>query len=149
MTTPYSILDVPPDADGAAVKRAYRRKAAETHPDKGGSEEAFTEVAGAWMILRDPDRRARKTSVANSQGAAAQLKKIESARRRLSFKGKGGDFIAAMLNDKIFTIRKTIGNLDREQDACDGALLYVEDYIYAVDAREPEPWGNIPTRMSV
>lgn len=32
----YDTLDVPKDADAAAIKRAYRRKAKEAHPDRSG-----------------------------------------------------------------------------------------------------------------
>jgi hypothetical protein len=42
-------------AEGASLdelKRAYRRRAKETHPDQGGSAEAFREVLRAWETAR-------------------------------------------------------------------------------------------------
>lgn len=55
----YGLLGVPRDADQDEIKRAYRRKARELHPDAGGDEEAFKEVTRAYEVLSDPDMRAR------------------------------------------------------------------------------------------
>ena len=38
---PFSILDVPRSASQEDIRRAYRRKVKETHPDQGGNPEAF------------------------------------------------------------------------------------------------------------
>jgi len=47
-------LGVSPDASGDELKRAYRRKVKETHPDAdGGTEEAFKRVTRAYDRLRD------------------------------------------------------------------------------------------------
>lgn len=55
----YAVLGVGPDATQDEIKRAYRRKARELHPDTGGDEEAFKQVTRAYQILSDPERRAR------------------------------------------------------------------------------------------
>lgn len=55
----YELLDLPRDASAEDVKRAYRRKAREHHPDAGGDEEAFKQVTHAYQVLSDADRRAR------------------------------------------------------------------------------------------
>jgi molecular chaperone DnaJ len=55
----YELLDLPRDADADQVKRAYRRKAREHHPDAGGDEEAFKAVTHAYQVLSDPTKRAR------------------------------------------------------------------------------------------
>lgn len=62
MTSPnhYETLGIPPDADAAAIKRAYRKRSSESHPDKaGGSHEAQQAVNVAYAVLSDPERRAR------------------------------------------------------------------------------------------
>ncbi len=55
----YAVLGVDPGASQDEIKRAYRRKARECHPDAGGDEEQFKEVQHAWHVLGDPERRRR------------------------------------------------------------------------------------------
>lgn len=59
----YETLGVTRDADPDQIKKAYRKLAMEFHPDRNqGSKEAearFKEVAEAYEVLRDPERRAR------------------------------------------------------------------------------------------
>jgi len=54
----YDQLNVPRDASVDDVKRAYRRKAREHHPDAGGDEETFKAVTHAYTVLADPQTRA-------------------------------------------------------------------------------------------
>ncbi|KAF5386971.1 hypothetical protein D9615_001770 [Tricholomella constricta] len=53
----YDLLEVPPNASEADLKKAYRKKALRLHPDKGGDPELFKEVTHAYEILSDPDKR--------------------------------------------------------------------------------------------
>lgn len=56
---PYAVLDVEPDADAETIKRAYRRKAQQCHPDReDGDAELFHRVQMAYELLSDPARRA-------------------------------------------------------------------------------------------
>lgn len=55
----YKVLGVPRDADPRAVKKAYRAKAREAHPDKGGSEEKMAIVNEAYEVLSNEELRAR------------------------------------------------------------------------------------------
>jgi molecular chaperone DnaJ len=55
----YEVLGIEPGATPEDVKRAYRRKAREHHPDAGGDEERFKEVTRAYEVLSDPVRRRR------------------------------------------------------------------------------------------
>ena len=47
----YDILGIDEDADEAEIKQAFRRRALETHPDKGGDEEEFKRVREAYECL--------------------------------------------------------------------------------------------------
>ena len=58
---PYELLGVPRTADEGQVKKAFRRLARELHPDVSQDPDAeakFKEVAEAYEILSDPERRA-------------------------------------------------------------------------------------------
>lgn len=55
----YDVLGVDRSASADELKRAYRRKARESHPDAGGDEEQFKAVTHAYEVLSDASRRAR------------------------------------------------------------------------------------------
>lgn len=55
---PYVVLGVARDADARELSRAFRQALRRTHPDMGGSAEAFAAVQAAWRLLGDPDKRA-------------------------------------------------------------------------------------------
>ena len=56
----YDILGLPKGEDNpSAIKKAYRRRAVQTHPDKtGGDRRAFDKLAEAYDALLDDDKRA-------------------------------------------------------------------------------------------
>jgi len=59
----YEILEISRTATQAEIKKAYRKKAIQFHPDKNpgdkSAEEKFKEAAEAYEILSDPDKRKR------------------------------------------------------------------------------------------
>jgi molecular chaperone DnaJ len=59
----YEVLGVSRDADDETIKKAYRKLASKYHPDRNpGDQEAplkFKEVAEAYEVLRDQDKRQR------------------------------------------------------------------------------------------
>lgn len=57
MKSLYEILGVSADASNADIKKAYRNLAKQHHPDKGGEEAAFREIAQAYLVLSDPHQR--------------------------------------------------------------------------------------------
>ena len=57
----YEVLGVPRNASDADIKRAFRALARELHPDVSSAPDAdgqFREVAEAYEVLSDPERRA-------------------------------------------------------------------------------------------
>ncbi len=55
------MLGVPKNADGKAIKDAFRKLALQYHPDRNkepGAEERFKEIAEAYAVLSDPNKRA-------------------------------------------------------------------------------------------
>lgn len=61
MSEYYELLGVARTATEAEIKKAYRRRAMELHPDRNPEPEAearFKEVTEAYEVLRDPQKRA-------------------------------------------------------------------------------------------
>jgi len=55
----YDALQLPPDASTAQVRAAWRRLAAQHHPDRGGLDAAaMARLNQAYEVLSDPHRRA-------------------------------------------------------------------------------------------
>ncbi len=54
---PYDVLGVPRAAGVAAIKAAYRRRAQQAHPDRGGDPDTFIVIVKAFGLLSDPESR--------------------------------------------------------------------------------------------
>jgi len=54
----YEVLAVGPDVDEDALRRAYRLRLRQTHPDTGGDAALFVQVQRAWELIGTPEARA-------------------------------------------------------------------------------------------
>lgn len=55
---PYQELNINQDASEDEIKQSFRDLSKIHHPDKGGDHEKFAQVNNAYMILKDPVKRA-------------------------------------------------------------------------------------------
>ncbi len=66
----YKVLGVERNAGKDEIKRAYRRLALKTHPDRNPgnakSEEQFKEINEAYQVLSDPEKRSRYDQLGES-----------------------------------------------------------------------------------
>lgn len=53
----YEVLGVDPKVDEEALRRAYRLRLRQTHPDTGGDAAVFIQVQRAWELVGTPDAR--------------------------------------------------------------------------------------------
>jgi len=54
---PYEILGVDKNASADQIKKAYRKLSKEHHPDVGGDENKFKEIASAYDTLSNPEKK--------------------------------------------------------------------------------------------
>lgn len=73
MPSPFEILSVDPDASDEEIERAYRERVKETHPDQGGSLEAFQSVREAYeQALSGEWDEQRQNGHRNGDGSEAE-----------------------------------------------------------------------------
>ena len=53
----YTLLGISKNANDTEIKKAFRKKALQEHPDKGGDAEKFKEINKAYSVLSDPKKK--------------------------------------------------------------------------------------------
>ena len=66
MNNYYDILGVTKDSTTDEIKKAYRKLSKEHHPDRGGDESKFKEVAEAYGTLGDENKRQQYNNKLNN-----------------------------------------------------------------------------------
>lgn len=92
--TPYDILGVPPDATKDDIKKAFRKKAKDCHPDRhAGKEDEFKQLAESYNILIDPAKRRAYDRTGSTEQSSDNLRQesiscaIQSVSSIISKKG--------------------------------------------------------------
>jgi len=62
----YDILGISENATKEEIKKAYKTKAVQCHPDKGGDSEEFKQVSLAYSVLHDDEKRKRYDMVGDA-----------------------------------------------------------------------------------
>ena len=78
---PYNVLGVAKNASADNIKKAYRKKAMQTHPDKGGNEDTFKQVSAAYDVLSDPAKKAAYNASPMASANASQRAAANAAQR--------------------------------------------------------------------
>jgi curved DNA-binding protein CbpA len=135
----YEILGIKKNASKDDIKKAYRSKVKETHPDKGGATEAFVSVRFAFKVLSDPGARQRYDETGDAsdnfiseeaqlkQDAIGNLMQLFETFTQADFEqGANVDLIGEMeghcleninnLNSSINSLEKIIQKLTRYKD---------------------------------
>jgi molecular chaperone DnaJ len=73
----YAILGVPHDADAAQIKKTYRKKARELHPDQNPgdaqAEQRFKGIGEAYAVLSDPEQRKQYDAIRSMSHGGARF----------------------------------------------------------------------------
>ncbi|HEY2684227.1 MAG TPA: DnaJ C-terminal domain-containing protein [Steroidobacteraceae bacterium] len=86
----YQTLGVTRDADAEEIKRSYRKLARKYHPDvskEKNAEERFKEVAEAYEVLRDSDKRAAYDQLGREYRSGQQFRPPPDWAQRFSAGG--------------------------------------------------------------
>ncbi|MCC4247617.1 MULTISPECIES: DnaJ domain-containing protein [Microbacterium] len=121
----YEVLRVDVDVDDEGLRRAYRVRLRETHPDTGGDAAMFVQVQRAWELVGTPEARAaydRGRGHASSEwgGATASAAPRPDTRPRARAYGHPGGWRRERY---LSLIREWVGRGVEVADPYDPALV--------------------------
>jgi curved DNA-binding protein len=98
----YQILGVNRDASEEVIKKAYRRLARKYHPDvskESSAEERFKEVAEAYEVLRDAEKRAAYDRLGSNWRAGQEFRPPPGWQGRGGSRAHAGGFSSRDFSD--------------------------------------------------
>ena len=141
----YEVLGVERNATEDEIKKAYRKKAIQYHPDKNPgdkeAEEKFKEAAEAYDVLSNPDKRARydRFGHAGMSGAAGgsaggfSMEDIFSQFGDIFSDAFGGGFGGAFSNFGFGGSRSSARRVPRGTDIRIRVKLGLKDIVHGVE----------------
>ena len=104
----YEVLGVDKASDADEVKRAYRKKAASAHPDKGGDHDEMADINTAYEVLSDPERRLLydRTGRDSAKAVEGEVKNLTLEAFADALRGDASDPLAHALRFVEFNMAK-------------------------------------------
>ena len=131
----YEVLGVERNATADEIKKAYRKKAIQYHPDKNPgdktAEEKFKEAAEAYDVLSNPDKRARydqfgHAGVGGAAGNGGRADKRHAARVLRADPLVVGDALRLRNLGVGAVVVRDGGGAERPNHEVDGVVLGIE-----------------------
>src|SRR5690606_7749474 len=126
-SSPYEVLGVPATAGDDELRRAYRRRLRETHPDAGGRADEFHAVQRAWELVGSAEARAvydarglRSTASARPAYAPAAPRRRPDSRPQARSSGHPGGWYRER---SLAELREWVGRGVDVPDPYDAALV--------------------------
>jgi len=126
-SSPYEVLGVPATAGDDELRRAYRRRLRETHPDAGGRADEFHAVQRAWELVGSAEARAvydarglRSTASAPPAYAPAAPRRRPDSRPQARSSGHPGGWYRERY---LAELREWVGRGVDVPDPYDAALV--------------------------
>ncbi|XP_023024993.2 dnaJ homolog subfamily C member 17 [Leptinotarsa decemlineata] len=151
----YELLEIEIDSSITDIKKAYRKKALQCHPDKNpddpNASRKFHELSKVLEVLSDVAARAAYDKVLKGKKEAAlRHKQLDSKRRKLkeeleSRERQGLDKKNAdqLLKEEIERLRKEGSRLVEEE------IEYVKCQLRKEQSVEPEQWESSKFRIKI
>ncbi|GMM37269.1 Caj1 protein [Saccharomycopsis crataegensis] len=120
----YDLLGISPTANDAEIKKAYRRKAIQTHPDKNPDDpeaaKKFQAIGEAYQVLKDPGLRSRYDEFGKEEAVPETGFEDPSEFFSSIFGGEAfNDWIGEL--SLIKDLSETVDVLDAEEEGKEGA----------------------------
>jgi len=132
----YEVLGIGRDATEEDVRKAFRKKAFEYHPDRNKSADAeakFKEVNEAYEVLRDAERRSRYDRFGHAAPAASSAGRSAGFDGFENFPGFGDIFDAFFGGTRTAGGARRVSVAERGTDLAVDLVLEFEDAAFGVE----------------
>ena len=104
----YDILGVSENSTQEEIKKAYRKKAVEHHPDKGGDEQVFKKISEAYDTIGDENKRRQYDAQKNNPFANGGGHNPFEDFFNNAFRRQSAGFNQRVVPDKILDINVSV-----------------------------------------